>query len=79
MTIYINNYSIVSPLGYGVCETRTNLFSGVSPGMIKTEKYSPGRLLSLGLVRDQLPDLSLASIKHRSRNNQLLLAAFEGL
>jgi 3-oxoacyl-[acyl-carrier-protein] synthase-1 len=79
VTIYINNYSIVSPLGYGVSETRKNLFSGVSPGMINTEKYSPGRLLSLGLVRDQLPDLSFAPIKHRSRNNQLLLAAFQGL
>jgi 3-oxoacyl-[acyl-carrier-protein] synthase-1 len=79
VTIYINNYSIVSPLGYGVSETRTNLFSGVSPGMINTEKYSPGRLLSLGLVRDQLPDISFAPIKHRSRNNQLLLAAFQGL
>ena len=79
MTIYINNYSIVSPLGYGVDETRANLFSGVSPGMGKTEKYSPGRSLSLGLVRDQLPDLSLAPVKHRSRNNQLLLAIFQGL
>lgn len=79
MTIYINNYSIVSPLGYGVAETRENLFSGVSPGMIKTDKYSPGRPLSLGLVNDQLPDLSLAPIKHRSRNNQLLLASFRDL
>lgn len=77
MTIYINNYSIVSPLGYGVAETRKNLFSGVSPGMMKTEKYSPGRSLFLGLVNDQLPDLSLAPIKHRSRNNQLLLAALQ--
>jgi 3-oxoacyl-[acyl-carrier-protein] synthase-1 len=79
VTIYINNYSIVSPLGYGVSETQKNLFSGVSPGMINTEKYSPGRSLSLGLVHDQLPDLSFAPIKHRSRNNQLLLAAFQGL
>jgi 3-oxoacyl-[acyl-carrier-protein] synthase-1 len=70
VTIYINNYSIVSPLGYGVSETQKNLFSGVSPGMINTEKYSPGRSLSLGLVHDQLPDLSFAPIKHRSRNNQ---------
>ena len=76
MTIYINNYSIVSPLGYGVSETQKNLFSGVSPGMTTTEKYSSGRPLYLGLVNNQLPDLSLAPLQHRSRNNQLLLAAF---
>lgn len=76
MTIYINNYSIISPLGYGVTETRANLFAGTSPGMIKTDKYSPGKTLCLGLVNDHLPDLSLAPLKHRSRNNQLLLAAF---
>jgi 3-oxoacyl-[acyl-carrier-protein] synthase-1 len=47
--------------------------------MVKTEKYSPGRSLCLGLVNDALPDLSLSSLKHRSRNNQLLLAAFNEL
>lgn len=76
MTIYINNYSIISPLGSGVIETRSNLFSGISPGMISTEKYSPGRSLCLGLVNDRLPNLSSTPQKHRSRNNQLLLAAF---
>ena len=79
MTVYINNYSIISSLGYGIAQTRENLFSGISPGLIKTEKYSPGRSLCLGLVKDQLPDLSLAPLKHRSRNNQLLLAAFNEL
>lgn len=76
MTVYIHHYSIVSPLGYGLEQTRQNLFSGVSPGLTKTEQYSPGRSLCLGLVQDQLPDLSGAPLKHRSRNNQLLLAAF---
>lgn len=76
MTVYIHHYSIVSPLGYGLEQTRKNLFSGVSPGLTKTEQYSPGRSLCLGLVQDQLPDLSGAPLKHRSRNNQLLMAAF---
>lgn len=76
MTIYINDYAITSPLGYGVDETRKNLFSGISPGMGPTDKYSPGRALYLGRVNDVLPDLTQTPIKHRSRNNQLLLASF---
>lgn len=76
MTVYIHHYSIVSPLGYGLEQTRKNLFSGVSPGLTNTEKYSPGRSLCLGLVQAQLPELSGVPLKHRSRNNQLLLAAF---
>lgn len=76
MTIYINDYAITSPLGYGVDETRKNLFSGISPGMGPTDKYSPGRTLYLGRVNDVLPDLAQTPIKHRSRNNQLLLASF---
>ena len=79
MTVYINNYSIVSPLGCGVAETRTNLFAGISPGMVKTEKYSPGRSLYLGLFNDALPDLTSSPLQYRSRNNQLLLAAFNEL
>lgn len=79
MTVYINNYSIISPLGCGVAETRTNLFAGISPGMVKTEKYSPGRSLYLGLFNDVLPDLTSSPLQYRSRNNQLLLAAFNEL
>ena len=45
MTIYINDYAITSPLGYGIDQTRKNLFSGVSPGMGSTDRYSPGRSL----------------------------------
>lgn len=41
-----------------------------------TEKYSPGRSLYLGQVNDSLPELTEAPVKHRSRNNQLLLASF---
>ena len=76
MTIYINNYAIISPLGLGTIETRRNLFSGISPGMVISEKYSPGRPLCLGIVNNSLPDLSQSPLEHRSRNNQLLLAAF---
>jgi 3-oxoacyl-[acyl-carrier-protein] synthase-1 len=79
VTVYINNYSIISPLGRGVAETRTNLFAGISPGMVKTEKYSPRRSLYLGLFNDALPDLTSSPLQYRSRNNQLLLAAFNEL
>jgi 3-oxoacyl-[acyl-carrier-protein] synthase-1 len=76
VTIYINDYAITSSLGYGLKETRANLFSGVSPGMGLTEKFSPGRSLYLGQVNDLLQNLTDEPIKHRSRNNRLLLASF---
>lgn len=79
MSIFINHFSLISALGDGVDESRANLFSGLSPGMLPTEKYSPGRELCLGLVNSELPKLDDAPLKHRSRNNQLLLAAFNHL
>ena len=79
MTIYINGYSLISALGNGVDQTRENLFRGESPGMVETEKYSPGRRIFLGMVNDSLPRLDGVALKHRSRNNQLLLAAFKNL
>ena len=79
MTIYINSYSLISALGNGIDQTRENLFQGKSPGMIQTERYSPGRRIFLGMVNDPLPELEVVALKHRSRNNQLLLAAFKNL
>lgn len=79
MTAYISEYSLISALGNGVDQTRENLFKGQSPGMIVTEKYSPGRQIFLGMVNDSLPELESSPLKHRSRNNQLLLAAFKNI
>jgi 3-oxoacyl-[acyl-carrier-protein] synthase-1 len=79
MKVFINHYSIISALGSGLVETRTNLFAGVSPGLTLTDKYSPGNLIHLGLVNDDLPSLASFPIKHRSRNNQLLFAALNQL
>jgi len=76
MTIFINNYSVISALGSGLDETRQNLFQGISPGMVSTEKYSPGRRLSLGMVSEELPNLNQTPLGYQSRNNQMLLAAF---
>jgi 3-oxoacyl-[acyl-carrier-protein] synthase-1 len=76
VTIYISEYGITSPLGFGLDETRKNLFSSNSPGMSRTDKYSPGRDLFLGQVICELPELPNTPVKHQSRNNQLLLASF---
>lgn len=76
MTIYISEYGITSPLGFGLDETRKNLFSSNSPGMSQTDKYSPGRPIFLGQVISELPELANTPVKHQSRNNQLLLASF---
>ena len=79
MKVFINHYSVISALGSGLVETRNNLFAGVSPGMNLTDKYSPGNPIYLGLVKDELPSLANFPIKHRSRNNQLLLEALNQL
>lgn len=76
MTIYISEYGITSPLGFGLDETRKNLFSSNSPGMSQTDKYSPGGPIFLGQVISELPELANTPVKHQSRNNQLLLASF---
>jgi len=77
MSIFINHYSLLSALGNGLEEARENLFSGVSPGMVLTDKYSPGKEIHLGMVKIDLPNLDNVPLKYRSRNNQLLLATFK--
>lgn len=68
--------AILCALGDGLEHVREALFSGRSPGMRRSDAYSPGRLLTLGHVDTPLPPLDTLPVTQRSRNNALLLAAF---
>ncbi|MDR2710878.1 MAG: beta-ketoacyl-ACP synthase [Burkholderiales bacterium] len=68
--------AIVCALGDGLENVREALFSGVSPGMRRSDTYSPGRMLTLGHVDTPLPSLDGFPLPQRSRNNALLLATF---
>lgn len=76
MTIYLHDLGLLCALGDTPATIRDNLFAGQAPGMQMTDRYSPGRTLTLGLVSTPLPSLAAHPAVFRSRNNQLLAAAF---
>lgn len=76
MTIYLHDLGLLCALGDTPTTIRANLFAGQAPGMRVTDRYSPGRPLTLGLVETDLPSLEDHPPVFRSRNNQLLAAAF---
>lgn len=73
--VYLNHLGIICALGAGTDEVAANLFAGISPGMVNTDFWSPGRVLSVGEITSDLPDISHHEFKNRSRNNQVLAAA----
>lgn len=75
--IYLNDLGILCALGRGKAEVARRLFAGDTSGMGETERYSPGRRVTLGEVTGELPPLHTSDIRLRSRNNQLLFAALE--
>jgi 3-oxoacyl-[acyl-carrier-protein] synthase-1 len=77
VSVFINGIGINSALGSGLKETAANLFSGISPGMLKTDKYSSNKPVFIGAVDNNLPSVANFDKKLRSRNNQLLLSAFQ--
>lgn len=76
MTIYLHDLGLLCALGDTPATIRDTLFAGQAPGMRMTDRYSPGRPLTLGLVDTALPTLEEHPPAFRSRNNQLLAAAF---
>lgn len=77
MSVFINSIGINSALGLGLKETADNLFSGTSPGILRTDKYSPNKPVFIGAVCSDLPSVATFDKKLQSRNNQLLLSAFQ--
>ena len=75
MKIYLNHCGIVCGLGDNHRDIKRRLLHEASTGVLPTDAWSPGRVLPLGEVTDQLPDVSHLPLAMRSRNNQLALAA----
>ncbi|MEO6919766.1 MAG: beta-ketoacyl-ACP synthase [Collimonas sp.] len=71
---YLNQLGMICALGDNHAEISRRLFAGDS-GVAMTRRYSPERELALGCVESLLPDIESLPLKHRSRNNQLALAA----
>jgi len=74
---YLNQCGIVCAIGNTTAAVKHNLFELARSGVRQTELWSPGRMLALGAVSQDLvlPSMEHKPLQHRSRNNQLALAA----
>lgn len=73
--VFLNAVGVLSALGQGLDTTRSALFAPTPGGVSPTDRHTPGRLLHLGCVPGDLPDLSLAPRRQQSRNNRLVAGA----
>ena len=74
--IYISAVGMINALGNDTAEIAANLTRGVAPGMRARAGWLQGRPDAvLGGVEGALPPIPDAFSAHRTRNNQLLLAA----
>jgi 3-oxoacyl-[acyl-carrier-protein] synthase-1 len=72
---YLNECGIVCALGDSHRAIKARLFERAESGVAMTDAWSAGRTLPLGCVDAALPAMDAWPIQHRSRNNQLALAA----
>ena len=74
--IYISAVGVVNALGNSADEIAVNLTAGVAPGMRRRAGWlQDSREAVLGGVEGELPPIPESWSAHRTRNNQLLLAA----
>ncbi|MFU2316162.1 beta-ketoacyl-[acyl-carrier-protein] synthase family protein [Rahnella sp. PCH160] len=74
--IYFSAVGMVNALGNNNAQIAASLTAGVSPGMSEQEGWlTENRPVWLGTVTGDLPAIPDSLSAHRSRNNQLLLAA----
>ncbi|MNB82513.1 3-oxoacyl-[acyl-carrier-protein] synthase 2 [compost metagenome] len=73
--IYISAVGLVNALGNGPDEIAANLTRGVAPGMRIRRGWLQNQDAVLGGVEGELPAIPDSYAAHRTRNNQLLLAA----
>lgn len=77
--VFLNHAGIICSLGSNLATVADNLFSP-APGkrfLSLTDAWSPGRILPLGLVADDVPATAIAS--ENTRNNRLLAASLAPL
>jgi 3-oxoacyl-[acyl-carrier-protein] synthase I len=74
--IYLNQLGMICSLGDTLEDIRHRLLELGESGLSMIDDYSPGRLLPVGRVNaSPLPPDEEFPLRHRSRNNRLLLAA----
>lgn len=76
--LFLSRPGIISALGACAEETFRHMLEGNTGGMLLESGWLPnGALARVGRVRQPLPAIPAALSRHDSRNNRLLLAAFE--
>ena len=81
--IFLNHAAVNCSMGSQLSQVEDNLFGSVLGNvqdhsfLTSTEKYSPGRLLPLGLVNTDLPSTSIE--EENSRNNRMLTSVILNL
>ncbi len=75
MKLFLNDTSLLCAAGSDNGKILTRLQSGDRTGLVKTEEFSPGHAVFVGLVQSQLPEIEAKYSVYDSRNNRLLLAA----
>jgi 3-oxoacyl-[acyl-carrier-protein] synthase-1 len=75
----LTHLGIACALGSDASTVLSRLVTGSTAGMITTDRYSPGRALTVGPVEAELPSIAHAPRHMQSRNNQLLLQALRPL
>ena len=75
---YLNELGLICALGDTHAAIRQRLFAGQS-GIVVSDRYSSSGALPVGCVESALPQMEAGvyPLAHRSRNNQLLLAALK--
>ncbi|MDN5681139.1 MAG: beta-ketoacyl-ACP synthase, partial [Ewingella sp.] len=74
--IYFSAVGMVNALGNNLHEIADNLAHGRAPGMLPDSQYLTSKQqIWLGKVTADLQPVPDELVEHRSRNNQLLLAA----
>lgn len=76
--VYLQQMAWVSALGTGAA-ARAALFASEPAGLTVTDRYTPGRMLPLGVVEAPLPSMAGEPVRYRSRSNALLAAVLQDL
>jgi len=74
---FLNAIGVVSALGDGASDTYANMMAATSPGMVRTDEYSPDAPCWVGRVRSDLSALPRELRYLESRTNRLSLRALE--
>lgn len=75
MTLFLNHCGIVCALGDQHAVIKRRLLDEASSGVFPTDAWSKERMLPLGSVVTELPNIDHFPLHLRSRNNQLVFAA----